>query len=347
VNRIAAQRLRNQHITRPFRGDAAALVAWLGAVQAQEYGPARWALGLRLASRPRDTHIARAVDEGRILRTHVMRPTWHFVAPADIRWMLDLTAAQVHRRMATYFRQLELDRATCLRAAKVFERSLRDGRSLTRAELGARLARARMPFTGVRLALLTMYAELEQVICSGAYRGTQLTYALLAERAPEASGRKRDEALAELTRRYFTSHAPATVRDFVWWSGLSTPDAKRGLEMAGARAATIDDVTYWSIGGASPAPAGRRRVHLLPIYDEYVVAYRDRGAVGLGSLSMAWSPRTGVTFQHALVIDGQVAGTWKTPGRRGGTVQVYPFRRLTKADQRAIEAAIQRYTRFL
>jgi hypothetical protein len=187
------------------------------------------------------------------------------------------------------------------------------------------------------------------VVCSGPYRGKQLTYALLAERAPQARTLERDQALAELTRRYFTSHAPATVRDFVWWSGLSTPDAKRGIAIIGAKPETVDGTIFWAVsprtGRSLPARPSAQRVHLLPIYDEYVVAYRDRQAVGLGNLSMAWSPQTGVTFQHALVIDGHVAGTWRTQAGKTA-VEVYPFRKLSRADQREVEQAIERYSRF-
>ncbi len=228
---IAEQRLLNQGITRPKTRTPEEVVAWLGAVQAQEYPFARWALGLRMPEGTTDSEIERAIDEGRILRTHVMRPTWHFVTPADVYWMLELTASRVHRTLATYNRRQGLTEDVMARGTKVFERALKDGQCLTRAELGARLERAGIMAKGVRLALLTIYAELEGVICSGPRRAGQLTYALLADRAPRPRRLSRDEALAELTLRYFRSHGPATIRDFVWWSGLLTADAKRGLEM--------------------------------------------------------------------------------------------------------------------
>src|ERR1051325_1846738 len=186
---IAGRRLQNQRITHTSRGDAVDLVAWLGAVQAQAHPLARWGLGLRMRSPVRDRSIARAVDEGRILRTHVLRPTWHFVAPADIRWMLALTGPRVQVAMASICRRRELSPALCVRAAQLFERALGADRSLTRSELGRALADDGGEATGVRLALLTMYAELEAVICSGPYRGRQLTYALLDARVPAAPPR--------------------------------------------------------------------------------------------------------------------------------------------------------------
>lgn len=345
---IAGQRLENQGLTRSRGRDPAGVVASLGAVQAQEYGPARWALALRMRAGVTDGEIARACDEGRILRTHVMRPTWHFVAPSDIRWMLALTAPRVHQRLAVYMRRLELDARTLTRGTKVFERALTNGRHLTRPELGERLARGGIAIKGVRLALLTMYAELEGVMCNGARQGTQLTYALLAQRAPEARMLPRDEALAELTRRYFTSHGPATVRDFVWWSGLNTSDAKRGLEITRARQEQIDGLTYWTLGPTASGPVPAGRVDLLPIYDEYFVAYRDRDAVPHGIASNRSFASRSLSFQNPLAVGGHVAGTWRSVRSRGGvTIQVIPQRRLTRGEREALDEAGARYGRFV
>ena len=232
---IAEQRLLNQRLTRAGFRRASDVVEWLGAVQAQEFEPAKWALGLRMRDSVVSAETQRAFDDGLILRTHVMRPTWHFVTAADIRWMTELTAPCVHRRMSTYDRQLGLDDKLFVRGTGLIERALGDRNYLTRAELGERLRAAGLALDGVRLAHLAMHAELEGVICSGPRRGKQSTYALVAERARKAVRLSRDEALATLARRYFPSHGPATIRDFVWWSGLNTADAKRGLEMNKAR----------------------------------------------------------------------------------------------------------------
>src|SRR6185503_17752566 len=269
------------------------------------------------------------------------------------RWMLELTAPRVNRIMAHYHRRLELDARLRTRATGIFERALGDGPHLTRNELGIRLVRAGVAAKGIRLAMLTMHAELEGVICSGAYRGRELTYALLAERAPRASRLPREEALAELTRRFFTSHAPATVRDFVWWSGLTTVDAKRGLEINRARQEANDGRTYWSIGPPpSPlrgyGPTSAKQVFLLPVYDEYLVAYRDRDAVPHGAALNATGPGGPLPFQNPLVIDGHVAGTWRSVIQSPGEVAVkVSARRLTKAERRALAEAATRYGRFV
>ena len=163
-------------------------------------------------------------------------------------------------------RQFELDRTVCIRAARVFEKALAGGQSLTRAELGSHLARARIVARGVRLALLTVYAEVERILCSGPRRGTQMTYALLGERVPRPRHLLRDEAIAELTRRCFQSHGPATIRDFTWWSGLTTMEAKRGLDMNKARSLAEDGLINWHFDDRPPRPARRPVAHLLPVY---------------------------------------------------------------------------------
>ena len=288
-----------------------------------------------------DAALDRAVDQGRILRTHVLRPTWHFVTPADIHWMLELTAPHVHKRMSTYDRQFGLDNRIMVKATGIFERVLRDGDFLTRAELGAHLARAGLPGKGSPLAHIALYAELEGVLVSGPRRGKEFTYALLANRVPRARRLSRDQALGELARRFFRSHGPATIRDFVWWSGLRTADAKRGLEIIRAKSEVLEGLQYWRLGSGPRLRSARRRVHLLPIYDEYLVAYRDREAVPHSAFKMG-------NFWHGLVIDGHVAGTWRTLRKREGLVlQVTPLRPLSSRDRRDLGSAVDRYRRFL
>ena len=345
---ISERRLLNQRLAGAELRRPADVVSWFGAVQAQEYEPAKWALALRMPEGIINAELERAFEIGRILRTHVMRPTWHFVAPADIRWMLELTAPRVHRAMSTYNRQLGLDAKTFTRGSTIIERALRDRNYLTRRELGEHLTRRGMTLDGIRLAHLAMYAELKGIICSGPRRGKQSTYALIAERAPKAKRLSRDEALATLGKRYFRSHGPATVRDFVWWSGLITADAKRAVDMIGARREEIDGRTYWSVGQTTAGGSDERLTHLLPIYDEYLVAYRDRGAVPAGPSTIATSPRAFVTFQHAIVVAGRVVGTWRTErSARGVRINAYPMRQLTRVEQRGLSEAAERYARFL
>ena len=266
---------------------------------------------------------------------------WHFVAASDIHWMLELTAPRVQRTLAYAYRQNELDDATRARATGVMERALSGEQPLTRAELNTHLARAGIMVKGIRLALLTVHAELERVICSGARRDKQSTYTLLEKRAPNPKRLSKEEALAELTTRYFRSHGPATIRDFVWWSGLATTDAKRGLEMCRAEHDVIVGRMYWTTG--RPRASGTRRgpVHLLPIYDEYLVAYRDHDAVPRAKASFGILPQ-------ALVAAGQVAGAWKAVMRGNElVVDVVTRRQLTGVEPRALAETVRRYGWFI
>jgi hypothetical protein len=260
--------------------------------------------------------------------------------------MLELTAPRVHKTLSGYNRRQGLETAAIVRAVEVFERSLAGRRFLTRTELGGRLAEAGFRASSLQLSLLTVYAELEAVVCSGPRRGKQFTYALLSERAPAPRRLDRDEALGELSRRFFTSHAPATIRDFVWWSGLTTADARRALEIIRARSERADGITYWSAGQVRVA-AERRFVHLLPIYDEYLVAYRDRAAVPHGPGSFR-SGLESITFQHAVISRGQVVGTWRT--RTTGdevAVGIFPLRSLSAAERRGLKEEAVRFGQFL
>jgi len=212
---LVRRRLTNHRLERSEFRKPADVVQWLGAVQAQDYAGAKWALGLR-AKGLTDADFDRAFDEGTILRTHILRPTWHFVTPADIRWMLALTFRRVHAANAHTYREFELNASVFRRSRKAIERELRGGKDRTRAELASVLRRAGIAAKGIRLAALMIDAELEGVIVSGPRRGTQFTYALVEERAPRGRTVDREEALAELTTRYFSSHGPATLRDYAW-----------------------------------------------------------------------------------------------------------------------------------
>jgi len=344
---ITATRLRNQRLSAGRLTHPEDVVSWLGAVQAQVYGDAKWALGLRML-RSADAEVEAAFTEGRILRTHVMRPTWHFVTPADIRWLLALTAPRVSAAMAPYNRRLELDATVFRRAQRAMVRALRGGRQLTRQELKVVIQRAGVHADGVqRLAHIVMQAELDAVICSGARRGKQFTYALLDERVPMSRPLSRDDAIAELARRYFTSHGPAQVHDFAWWSGLTVADARAGLEAVERVLAsdTMDGRTYW-FPPSVRTPNGTRPSYLLPLFDEYLIAYRDRSAaVGVSR----WT-RTAARdpFSAPIVVNGQVVGGWKR--RQNGSrigIGLTPFGPLRKRDVSAISAAARAYAAFL
>ena len=346
---IARRRLAAQHLTRPVLTDAAEVVRVLGAVQSQDYAGAKWAIGMRSRG-VTDESVERAFNEGRIIRTHVLRPTWHFVAPADVRWMLALTAPRIKRVMSYYNVQVGLDEALLRRTNRILERALRDGNQLTRTELAKVLERARVDVSGpFRLARVVMNAELDAVVCSGGRRGKQFTYALLEERVPPARGLDPNEALLELTRRYFTTRGPATPNDFAWWSGLTVADARRGIEMMGnaLERETIDGRAYWSV----PSAVRRWRapvVHLLPNYDELFIGHKDRSALGERLASVDLVTGGDALTAYVVVVDGQLVGGWKrTPTARPVAIDLRLLVRLSAAERAALSAAARRYAAFL
>jgi winged helix DNA-binding protein len=343
---LARLRLRNHHLSggRFIRPED--VVCWLGAVQAQEYGDAKWALALRMR-RGTNAAIDRTLDEGRILRTHVLRPTWHFVAPPDIRWMLALTGPCVSRRMAPYNRRLELDATVFRRSHKAIVRALSGHAHLTRQELKAVLQRAGIEADNAqRLAHIVMQAELEGLICSGPRKGKQFTYALLDERVPASSPLSRDAALAELARRYFNSHGPAQVVDFAWWSGLTMADARAGVAMVERDLVreTVAGKTHW-LAASNRAHSAGRSAYLLPLYDEYLIAYKDRSGV----LDRAfWTWASGDPFSAAVLVDGKVVGTWRRSAEQTRVVvTVTPCTSLRKRDMAAIGRAARAYADFV
>lgn len=342
---IVHQRLVQQQLSHQGFESPDEVVGWLGAVQAQDYLGAKWALGLRMQHATDDV-IERAFTDGSILRTHVMRPTWHFVTPANIRWMLELTAPRVKATLAAMDRQLELDEALFLRSNAVIAKALEGGQQLTRAELGSALAQAGIVVEGTRLGHIVSHAELDAVVCSGPRRGKQFTYALLDERAPQARVLEREEALAELTRRYYTGHGPATVHDFAWWSGLTVTDAKVGLEMVASHLTqeVIDGKTYWFSASMPKTPEPSQAAFLLPTFDEFLVGFASFDKSRRGGRDASEN----LVLSSTIVIGGRVVGSWRRAFKKGAVViELAPFAPLTAAEGEAITAAARRYGEFL
>jgi hypothetical protein len=345
---IARQRLTRTFLTtHPWTSSREAVRA-LGAVQAQDYEGAKWALAQRTVGLT-DFDIEQEFNSGEMIRTHVLRPTWHFVDPADLRWMLALTGPSVIRRMATYDRQLELDEKAFARSQAVLERALRDGNHLTRDELKAELVRARFgDVNGQQLAHLMMRAELEALVCSGPRRGKQFTYALVDERVPSSRPKDRDEAIRELTLRYFHARSPATASDFNWWSGLVMADVRKGIEMVQdeLEQVMIGDKSYWTTGDRLPRP--RPSAHLLPNYDEFFIGYRDRGAIGERLKSVKAVTGGNALMSHVIAIDGQLVGGWRrVPGKDAVTLKLDLLTRLTPTETKRVRAQVKHFCSFI
>lgn len=341
---LLARRLHNQRLTGSGFGRPEEVVAWMGAVQSQDYTGAKWGLGNR-APRITDADVDRAFNDGKILRTHALRRTWHFVPRADIRWMLGLTGARLITLTAPAYRAYELDERTLSRCRSVFERALRDGAQVTRTELTASLARAGVEARGVRLGHILMRLELESLICSGGRRNADFTYALLDDRAPGAKLLPRDEALAMLAQRFFRSHGPAPAHDFAWWSGLSVTEARAGAALAGASLdkEVLDGRPHWFVDGKTTK--NPVRAHLLPNWDEFFIAYKSRDHV-LGGTRLEALSRD--QYGNLVLLDGLVSGTWKrtlTPSDVVVTARLVT--RASRNDAVAVASAADRYGAFL
>lgn len=307
---IPTQRLMGQHLSGFRYKKPKELVTWMGAMQAQDYGMAKWALGARLPAATQSV-IQNAIDNGDIIRTHVLRPTWHFVSSEDVGWMLTLTAPHIKASLASRRQQLELTPAVITRSFKVMEKALRAGEHLTREELVSELGKAKINTTDQRAAHLLFYAELDRVICSGAMRGKKNTYALFALRVKDTKNITRDEALSRLLTRYFQSHGPATLQDFIWWSGLPVRDARKAMEMTGKElhTETIGTQTFW-FKELTPYKQTRTTVHLLPAFDEYIISYKDRTAC-LPMKNHTDAISNNGIFRPVIVVNGMVIGLWR------------------------------------
>lgn len=319
---VAKSRLVNQQLATAKFKTVEAVVGWMGALQAQDFNMAKWAIGVRLPGATERT-VQAALDRGEILRTHVLRPTWHFVAAADIHWLLELTAPRIRASLRSRYKELGLTREIFAKSNSLIEKALADGDHLSRKEMTAVLERGKMGLADRQAFYhLLLGAELDGLICSGAVKGKEPAYALLAARAPKKKTMGRDEALAELARRYFTSHGPATVLDFAWWSGLPAADAKKSLAMAGPDLAseTIGAQAVWFARAFSPSRrSGKENVRLLPAYDELIISYRDRSAAIARGVHRKAISANGL-FRPVIALDGQAIGTWERAEKKAGTV---------------------------
>lgn len=344
---IPRLRVASQLIAPPSTDDPAAIVRRLGAVQAQDFLGSLWALGLRRRGAV-EADIEAAIGSGAIVRSWPLRGTLHFVAAGDLRWMLALLAPRMIARSAGRHRQLGLDDAAFARCRRVFDRVLRDGRPQTRPALYAALAAAGVATDESRgLHILGRLAQ-EGMICFGPRAGRRPTFVLLDAWIPPTPTRPKDEAVGDLAGRFFSTRGPATVADFAWWSGLPVREARSAVEAAGGRlrAETIDGQPFWR--GAEPVrPSRSSAVHLLPGFDEYTVAYKDRAAVLDPAHARAVNLGGGM-LKPVVVADGRVVGTWaRTLAGSAVTVTVRPFGRLSRAATVGVEAAAERYRRFL
>jgi hypothetical protein len=353
---IANLRLVSQKITQSKFKHVKDLVSWMGAIQAQDYNMMKWALGVRLPDTD-DQTIESALDEGTLIRTHVLRPTWHVVSADDVYWMLELTAPHVLNSMKSRHKELGLTEAIFKKSNAVIEKALATGKQHTRDELYDSLVKAKIvKFKTIRaeeesqrVTHLIFRAELDRIACSGVSKGKERTYALFDARVIKKKKMKREEALAELAQRYFSSHGPATLQDFVWWSGLPVSDARAALEMNKPkfRAETIAAQTYWFSNSLQLHVTLNEVAFLLPAFDEFIISYKDRSA----SLPVKNQPvaiSSNGIFRPVVVVNGQVKGLWRRSTKKNkAMIELQFFKMPARKIKELLEHQVVRMGRFM
>lgn len=346
---IAYRRLINQQIVGAKCGRPADIVSLLGAVQAQDYLGALWAIGLRSA-RSTEADIEKAIEARTIVRTWPMRGTLHFVAAADVGWMLQLLTPPVIAASRRRQQQLELDDKTLARSRALFVKALQGGRRLTRDAIYSVLESARISTGSQRGYHILWRLAQDGIICFAAREGRQPTFALLEEWVQSVKKLKREQALAELTKRYFIGHGPATLPDFAWWSGLKISEAKAGLEMVGSslckeRSGTK---TYWTSPQSALSSVPILRACLLPGFDEYLLGYTDRSAILDPQQVQRLIPDNNGRFLSTMIMNGRVVGTWRRVlSRKAVILTMEPFDSLKRLGKKAFITAAERYGQFI
>jgi hypothetical protein len=345
---IARYRLRNQQIAQSGFKTAKQLVAWMGAIQAQDVSMAKWAIGIRL---PESTEkiIDSAIDTGEVIRTHLLRPTWHFVSCNDIYWMLELSANQIKASMKSRDKELELSEVVYKKSYSVLEKSFSTIKNLSREDLVTELSRAKIPTNENRASHILMRAELDGLICSGSIKNSKQTYALLQEKVPVMKRLKHEESLAQLAQNYFKSHGPATIQDFTWWSGLPASQARFALESVKAffYHEKIGDKQYWFPDLKYDQMPDRSKVYLMPAYDEFIISYKDRSSSLIVEDHKKAVSTNGI-FRPIIVIDGKVEGIWKRTIQKDKIVlETRFFRKPGKKIKSRVDKAILSYGKFL
>jgi hypothetical protein len=344
---IAAIRLANQQILNTRFTDPTELVAWMGAVQSQDFAMAKWALGLRL-KKATDASVEQAIDSGGIIRTHIMRPTWHFVAKEDARWIMDLTAPHVYKLAGTMYRQLKLDDSVFKITNDLIGKLLADGDEFTRDEVIAEVNKAGIETDNLRATHIMFQAELDKIICNGARRGKKFTYALFDRKVPAASALNRQEALAALAKRYFLSHGPATLQDFAWWSGLSLTDSKLGFEAVRAEfeAAHFGGREYLFTASAE-LPQMHGKAILIPAFDEITIGYADRSAAMDNAVAQNPDSGGGI-FKPSVMVKGKIVAVWRrTEKKESVNFEISPLSKMPAAAEKSLQAAGTAYARFI
>lgn len=340
-------RLHNQLLSIHNLKEPQEIVSYMGAMQSQSLDLAKWAIGVRLENKT-VKDIDEALNTGKVIRTHILRPTWHFVSAKDIHWMYDLSNPRLKPIYQSYRRMSRGDESLILRAVPLIEKILSDGKHLTKESIGSELQMHNLTLDNTSLGLAINYAEMEGLVVNGEIRGKKQTFALLEELAPRKETISKEEALERLARRFFTSHAPATIQDFAWWSGLSLTECKQALGMIKHDfvCETINDRDFWMKNDIKIPPTDKDSALLLPPFDEFVVSYKDRSELIEDAHYGKVMTKNGL-FSPTVMLNGEIVGSWKKTVKKGvAKVELSFFEKTSKKVQDLFLPEIKRVESF-
>jgi hypothetical protein len=341
-------RLAAQQLNAGSKKSIGELVTYMGAMQAQDFPMSKWGIGCRLKDITQhdvNTELARAS----IIRTHVLRPTWHIVASSDLMWMLELTAPNILRITRGYHKSVEITPKILKASISLIEKTLRDGIDLSRTEIAAVLKKQKINTDENRLAHLLMDAELNGLICSGPVENNSQRYRLIPEQIKKAAKLDRDEAIQQLAARYFKSHGPATIRDFHWWSGLSIADCRIGIKLNSENLSSYDDegIIYYFDETACSFSETKKQHHLVPAFDEFFVGYKDRSTLIAEKHNIKLFTNNGMFFP-ALLTNGRATGTWKRKiNNEKVNIDIQIFSSPSTLSMRSLKSQVAQFGKFL
>lgn len=322
IRELVRARMHLQGLELPVFKTPAEMVRFFGAVQAQDFFGSLWAVGQRVKNAT-EASVESALNDGSIVRSWPMRGTIHLTAPEDLRWMLDLLAERAIAKSVTYQRDTGLTKKDFIKSRSIFEKEMQGKKILERTDVYKMLERHGIATKNTRGLHIIGQMAREKVICFGPRKGKQATFVLLDEWIPKTKELSKDEALAELTARYFGSHGPATAHDFAWWAGITVTEALRGIDMAQMKRS---DRYFFT---AQPVVSRKLSVRLLPAYDEFLVAYKDRDDMR-------------VIFSPSIIVNGVVVGEWKR-----AAIKIKLYEKIPMQAKAALKKEVKRYADFM
>ncbi len=342
--RLYNQLLSSHHLKEPYE-----IVSWMGAMQSQSLDLAKWAIGARLEAKTvKVKDVENALNSGKIVRTHILRPTWHFVTAEDLHWMFDLSNPRLKPIYQSYCKILGADESAISRALPLVEKALSGGKHLTKQEIGDFLLTKKITTDASLLNLIMTHAEMEGILCNGKLQSNKQTFTLLSEWVPRKETLQKEDALERLARKYFTSHGPATIHDFAWWSGLTLTDCKKGVDLIKNDfiCETANERDFWMKNDIKTPPAGDTSALLLPPFDEYVVSYKNRSEIIEDSHYGKVMTKNGL-FSPTIMLNGEIAGSWKKTNKKGvPLIELSFFEKTPKKIQELFRPEIKRLEYF-